>query len=55
MASLEPKKLALIRVLQILRKYSDYNHPMLQEDIAEKLGIIEIQPNQIDLSKNLFK
>ena len=37
MDSLEPKKLALIRVLQILRKYSDYNHPMLQEDIAEKL------------------
>ena len=37
MNSLEPKKLALIRVLQILRKYSDYNHPMLQEDIAEKL------------------
>ena len=25
------------------------------KDIAEKLGIIEIQPNQIDLSKNLFK
>lgn len=37
MDSLEPKKLALIRVLQILRNYSDYNHPMLQEDIAEKL------------------
>ncbi len=37
MDNLEPKKLALIRVLQILKKYSDYNHPMLQEDIAEKL------------------
>ena len=39
MPSLEPKKLALIRVLQILKKYSDYNHPMLQEDIAEKLEL----------------
>lgn len=37
MNSIEPKKLALIRVLQILKKYSDYNHPMLQEDIAKKL------------------
>ena len=37
MDSLEPKKLALIRVLQILRKYSDYDHRLLQEDIAEKL------------------
>lgn len=37
MDSLEPKKLALIRVLQILKKYSDYDHRLLQEDIAEKL------------------
>ena len=37
MESFEPKKLALIRVLQILKKYSDYDHPMLQADIAEKL------------------
>lgn len=37
MEGLEPKKLALIRILQILRKYSDYDHPMLQEEIAEKL------------------
>ena len=34
MESLEPKKLALIRTLQILWKYSDYEHPLKQEDIA---------------------
>lgn len=39
MESLEPKKLALIRILQILKKYSDYDHPLLQEDIAEHLEI----------------
>lgn len=33
----ESKKLALIRILQILRENSDYDHPMTQEDIAEKL------------------
>ena len=37
MDSLEPKKLALIRILQILEKYSDYDHRLLQEDIADKL------------------
>ncbi len=37
MESLEPKKLALIRILEIFKKYSDYNHPLLQEDIAEHL------------------
>lgn len=37
MECLEPKKLALIRILQIFKKYSDYDHPLLQEDIAEHL------------------
>ncbi len=31
MESLEPKKLALIRILQILKKYSDYDHPLFQD------------------------
>ena len=35
MDSLEPKKLALIRILQIFEKYSDFNHPLKQEDIAD--------------------
>lgn len=34
MENLEPKKLALLRILQIFKNYSDYNHPLKQEDIA---------------------
>lgn len=37
MDSLEPKKLALIRILQILQKYSDCGHPLKQEKIADLL------------------
>lgn len=38
MNSLEPKKLAIIRILQILHKYSDADHPMTQDDIAKRLS-----------------
>ena len=34
MDSFEPKKLALIRIWQILQKHSDFEHPLTQEDIA---------------------
>lgn len=37
MDNLEPKKLALIRILQILRKHSSFEHPLKQEDIAKLL------------------
>ena len=37
MESLEPKKLALIRVLQILEKHSDCDHPIKHERIVELL------------------
>ncbi len=37
MNTLEPKKLAIIRILQILEEYSDINHPLTQEVIAEIL------------------
>ncbi len=37
MDSLEPKKLALLRIWQILKEYSDYDHPLTQADIADKL------------------
>ena len=37
MDSLEPKKLALIRIWQILQKYSDYDHPLTQDDIVLRL------------------
>ena len=33
----EPKKLALLRIWQILLTYSDYDHPLKQEDIADIL------------------
>ena len=38
MESFEPKKLALIRIWQILKEYSDTKHPMTQEDIAQHLN-----------------
>lgn len=37
MASLEPKKLAILRIWQILQKHSDYDHPLTQEDIIKYL------------------
>ncbi len=37
MESFEPKKLALIRIWQILKEYSDYKHPLTQEEIARRL------------------
>ena len=37
MDNLEKKKLALVRVLQILEKYSDYDHPLKQADIVRIL------------------
>ena len=35
---LEPKKLALLRILQILEKYSDCDHPLTQDEIANYLS-----------------
>ena len=37
MGSFEPKKLALLRILQILQRHSDEKHPLLQGDIAKHL------------------
>lgn len=37
LSEFEPKKLALLRILQILEKYSDYKHPLSQEVIAAHL------------------
>ena len=37
MFEFEPKKLALLRILQILEKYSDINHPLGQKAIADIL------------------
>lgn len=58
MDSFEPKKLALIRIWQILQKYSDYDHPMTQEDIALHLendyGIV-IERKAISRNLSLLK
>jgi len=37
MEDLEPKKLALLRIEQILKRYSDFDHPLTQEEIAGHL------------------
>ena len=55
---LESKRLALLRILQILEKYSDYNHPLTQEDIARYLSKdygIEIERKAISRNISFLK
>lgn len=55
---LEPKKLALIRILQILHDKSDPNHALTQEDIATYLNKdygIEIERKAIARNLSLLK
>ena len=58
MESLEPKKLALIRILQIFEKHSDCDHPLKQEEIAQILdreyGIV-IERKAISRNISLLK
>ena len=58
MEGLESKKLALLRILQILEKYSDIDHPLKQEDISKLLlnnyGI-EIERKAIGRNLSLLK
>ncbi len=58
MDALEPKKLALIRILQILEKHSDYDHPLTQDYIAAFLendyGII-IERKAVSRNISLLK
>ena len=37
MNSMEPKKLALMRIMQIFEEKSDYDHPLTQKDISDYL------------------
>lgn len=58
MESFEPKKLALLRILQILREHSDYRHPLLQEEIAgylEKEYGILIERKAVGRNLSLLK
>lgn len=56
--SLEPTKLALVRILQILEQYSDCDNPLKQEDIANYLdkdyGIV-IERKAIGRNLSLLK
>ena len=58
MEGFEPKKLALIRIWQILHQYSDYDHPLTQDDIAAHLendyGIV-IERKAISRNISLLK
>lgn len=58
MDSLEPKKLALIRIWQIFQRYSDYDHPLTQDDVARYLesdyGIV-IERKAISRNISLLK
>lgn len=58
MDSLEPKKLALIRIWQILKENSDYDHPLTQEEISTHLendyGIV-IERKAISRNLSLLK
>ena len=58
----EPKKLAIIRILQILEKYSDSDHPLTQDEILNKLDSlygIELERkavgNTIAILKEMFE
>lgn len=57
MDNLEPKKLALLRILQIFEKFSDCDHPLTQEDIANHLSRdygIEIERKAIGRNVSLL-
>lgn len=54
MAGIEPKKLALLRIWQILLKHSDYEHPLTQEDIIKYLDTdYGIQMERKAVGKNI--
>ena len=54
MLTLEPKKLAQLRILQILQKHSDYDHPLTQEDIIKYLDSeYGIQMERKAIGKNI--
>lgn len=56
--SLEPKKLALLRILQILEQYTGPDHPLTQDDIAARLAGdygIELERKAIGRNLSLLK
>ena len=58
MSDFESKKLALIRILQIFEKHSDFNHPLSQKDVADILErdyVIELERKAISRNVSLLK
>ncbi len=58
MDNFEPKKLALLRIWQILWEHSDYKHPLTQEEIAQHLQNdygISIERKAISRNLSLLK
>ncbi len=58
MGSAEPKKLALLRILEILKEHSDCMHPLTQDNIAsilEKEYGIELERKAISRNISLLK
>ncbi len=58
MDGFEPKKLALLRTLEILEKYSDCDHPLKQEEILKLLAdnyCIEVERKTIGRNLALLK
>lgn len=56
--SYEPKKLALIRIYQILKEHSDIDHPMTQEDLRIRLHSdygIDLERKAISRNLSLLK
>lgn len=50
----EPKKMALLRILQILTKYTDADHPLTQQAIIEKLDeLYNIQLERKAIATNI--
>ena len=58
LSDFEPKKLALLRILQILEKYSDIDHPLGQKAIADILDRdygIELERKAVSRNISLLK
>ena len=57
----EPKKLAIIRILQILEKHSDFDHPLTQDEILDYLSKYGIElerkavGNTISMLQDMFE
>lgn len=52
--SSEAKKLLIIRILQVLERYSDVNHPLKQEDIIARLERdYDIKPDRKAIGRNI--